>query len=130
MKFIDEAKIQVQAGRGGDGRIGFRREKFVPRGGPDGGDGGHGGDIIIKTDPSCSTLLHLKYHSHFVAEDGGAGGTNKSSGRNAKPIEIRVPLGTLIKSEDTSEVLADLDQVRSEEHTSELQSQFHLVCRL
>ena len=114
MKFIDEAKIQVQAGRGGDGCISFRREKFVPYGGPDGGDGGHGGDVIIKTDPSCSTLLHLRYHSHLIPEDGVPGGTNKMSGRNAKSLEIRVPVGTLIKSEDNGVVLADLDQVRTE----------------
>lgn len=114
MKFIDEAKIFVQAGHGGNGCIGFRREKFIPKGGPDGGDGGHGGDIIIKADPSCSTLLHLRYHSHFMAQDGIAGKGKKMRGHNANPLEIRVPLGTLVKSEVDNSLLADMNQVGAE----------------
>ncbi|MBI2609194.1 MAG: GTPase ObgE [Deltaproteobacteria bacterium] len=107
MKFIDEAKVFVQAGRGGDGSISFRREKYIPKGGPDGGDGGHGGDIIIKADSSCSTLLHLRYHSHFIAGNGVSGKGKKMTGRNADPIEIRVPLGTLLKTQE-NKMLCDM----------------------
>ena len=93
---IDLADIWVKAGNGGNGCIGFRREKFVPRGGPDGGDGGHGGSIYIMGDSSLNTLLHLKYHSKWNAGRGGHGGGKNRSGRNGEDITIPVPLGTVV----------------------------------
>ncbi|MCG6537294.1 MAG: GTPase ObgE, partial [Syntrophales bacterium LBB04] len=108
MKFVDEAKILVKAGDGGQGCVSFRREKFVPRGGPDGGSGGKGGDIIVKTSRSQSTLLHLKYHQHFSAKRGGHGEGNNRSGRDADDITITIPVGTVLKDAETGEVLADL----------------------
>ena len=108
MKFIDEAKIYVKAGNGGKGCVSFRREKFVPRGGPDGGDGGKGGDVIIKASASRRTLLDLKYKTHYVTRHGGHGEGSKRTGRNSPDVEIIVPLGTVVKDAKTGELLADL----------------------
>ncbi len=108
MKFIDEAKIYVKAGDGGRGCVSFRREKFVPRGGPNGGDGGKGGDIIIRASENHRTLLDLKYKQHHVAKHGGHGKGSNKTGANSPDVEIIVPLGTLVKGADTGEVLADL----------------------
>jgi GTPase len=110
MKFVDEAKILVKAGDGGQGCVSFRREKFVPRGGPDGGNGGRGGDIIVKTSRDHATLLDLKYHQHFVAKRGGQGEGNNRSGKDASDITIIVPIGTVLKDAETGEVLADLTE--------------------
>ena len=108
MKFIDEAKIYVKAGDGGKGCSSFRREKFVPRGGPDGGDGGKGGDVIIQAVNSHRTLLDLKYRQHQIAERGKHGEGSNRTGRSADDIVVVVPIGTLVKDADTGDVLADL----------------------
>ena len=108
MKFIDEAQIYVKAGDGGRGCISFRREKFVPRGGPDGGDGGKGGDIIIRASGSHRTLLDLKYKQHHVAKHGGHGKGGNRTGRNSEDVEIIVPVGTVVKNADTGECIVDL----------------------
>jgi GTPase len=108
MKFIDEAKIYVKAGDGGKGCVSFRREKFVPRGGPNGGDGGKGGDVIIKASASHRTLLDLKYQQHQIAKRGQHGEGSNKTGRSADDLVVIVPVGTLIKDADSGEVLADL----------------------
>lgn len=108
MKFIDEAKIYVKAGDGGKGCVSFRREKFVPRGGPNGGDGGKGGDVIIKASNSHRTLLDLKYQQHQIAKRGQHGEGSNKTGRSADDLVVIVPVGTLVKDADTGEVLADL----------------------
>lgn len=110
MKFIDEAIIYIKAGDGGRGCVSFRREKYVPRGGPDGGNGGKGGDIIIKASHSRRTLLDLKFKQHYVAEKGEHGKGNNKTGSNGKNVEIIVPVGTVIKDADTNELLADLSE--------------------
>src|ERR1700677_80129 len=97
MKFIDEAKIFVKSGHGGPGVISWRREKFVPRGGPDGGDGGKGGDVIFKVNGQLSTLLDFKFKKRFLAEDGKPGDRQNMTGHNGKDAIIEVPPGTLVK---------------------------------
>ena len=108
MKFIDEAKIYVKAGHGGSGCVSFRREKYVPRGGPDGGDGGKGGDVVIRASRSHSTLLDLKFNQHHVAKNGGRGEGSNKSGRKSPDVEVVVPVGTLVKDAETAEILADI----------------------
>lgn len=110
MKFIDEAKIYVKAGGGGKGCVSFRREKFVPRGGPDGGDGGKGGDVILRAVHSHRTLLDLKYRQHQTAKRGGHGEGNNRTGRSTDDVVVAVPVGTLVKDADTGEILADLTE--------------------
>lgn len=108
MHFIDEVEIQVKAGRGGDGAVAFRREKHVPRGGPDGGDGGHGGSVVITADPMLNTLIDFRFKRDYKAESGEQGaGTNKS-GRSAGDIELRVPVGTQVTDLETGKLAADL----------------------
>jgi GTP-binding protein len=111
MKFVDEAKIYIKAGHGGRGCVSFRREKFVPRGGPDGGDGGKGGDVIFRAAKSHHTLLDLKYQQHQIAKNGGHGSGNHRTGRSAEDLEVVVPVGTIIKNFETGEVLADLSKL-------------------
>lgn len=96
MRFIDQVRIVVRAGRGGDGLVGWRREKFVPDGGPAGGDGGKGGDVIFVADDHLTTLLDLKFRQHFAAESGRPGGNNKMTGRSGTDLRIRVPVGTVV----------------------------------
>jgi len=108
MKFIDEAKIYVKAGDGGRGCVSFRREKFVPFGGPNGGDGGKGGNVVLMTSASHNTLLDLKYNQHHVAKSGGPGEGSNRTGRSAPDLEIPVPVGTLVIDAETGEILADL----------------------
>jgi GTP-binding protein len=108
--FIDEAKICVAGGRGGDGVIGFRREKYVPKGGPDGGDGGRGGSVILRADPHVNTLLTFKHKVHFKAQAGQPGGKNERHGANGKDLSINVPIGTVVKVLQTEEFMADLDE--------------------
>jgi len=110
MKFVDTARIKVKAGKGGDGVATFRREKFVPKGGPDGGDGGKGGSVYIETDPSLLTLLDFHYEDEFVAEDGRPGGSKKLHGRDGKDVIIKVPVGTIVRDAQTGQVLADLNK--------------------
>jgi GTP-binding protein len=108
MKFIDEAKIFVKGGDGGRGCVSFRREKYVPRGGPDGGDGGKGGDVVITASRGHHTLLDLKFNQHHVAERGAHGEGSNRTGRSGRDIEILVPVGTVIRDAETGENLADL----------------------
>ena len=108
MKFFDEAKIEVIAGKGGDGSASFRREKFVPRGGPDGGDGGHGGSIFAIADANLNTLIDYRYTRIFRAKSGQNGRGSDCNGRGADDIVLRVPVGTVIRDAATGERLADL----------------------
>jgi GTP-binding protein len=105
--FIDEVKVTVKAGNGGDGCMSFRREKFVPRGGPDGGDGGDGGGVILRTDASISTLVDLRYTPHIEGGRGTHGKGKTLTGARGKEAVIRVPLGTLVRGED-KEIVVDL----------------------
>ncbi len=108
MKFIDEAIITVQSGNGGKGCVSFRREKFIPRGGPDGGDGGKGGDIILSTTSRKRTLYHFKYQKHFKAENGAHGQGKQKTGKNGLNLTIELPPGTLVIDADTGHLIKDL----------------------
>ncbi len=107
MKFVDEARIHVKAGDGGNGCVSFRREKFIPRGGPNGGDGGKGGDVILQADAQLTTLLDLTYPRQFRAPKGSHGKGKDQTGKDGKDLVIRVPVGTLIRDDQTDEVLQD-----------------------
>jgi GTP-binding protein len=106
--FIDSAKIHVKAGDGGNGVISFRREKYVPKGGPDGGDGGNGGSVYIVADRNLTTLLDFRYAPHYKAERGAHGQGSHKTGLSGNDVVIKVPCGTLIKDAETGEVIADL----------------------
>ncbi len=108
--FIDQVSISVKGGDGGDGCCSFRREKYIPLGGPDGGDGGKGGDVILEVDPNLSTLIDLRYKKVYQAENGKPGKGNQMTGRSGKPLTIRLPPGTLVKNEETGELLVDLKE--------------------
>ena len=108
MHFIDKSKIFVKAGDGGNGKSSFRREKFVPKGGPDGGDGGKGGDVILQVDENVNTLLKFRYNKKFTAENGTAGDTKRQFGRGGENLIVKVPPGTIVKDFATGEILADL----------------------
>lgn len=110
MKFIDQAKIYIKAGDGGRGCVSFRREKFIPRGGPNGGDGGRGGHIIFTADRNVNTLLDIKLRQHYRAEKGEHGMGKDMHGRNGRDLVIRVPVGTIIKEAETGEEMADLTE--------------------
>ncbi len=105
---VDEAKIFVASGKGGDGMVSFRREKYVPRGGPSGGDGGRGGDVILKTDPSLNTLFAFRKRVHFKARPGGKGGASNKTGADAEPLIVRVPAGTVVREAESGSMIADL----------------------
>ncbi|MEM9063945.1 MAG: GTPase ObgE [Planctomycetota bacterium] len=106
--FIDEATIEVFAGNGGDGRRSFRREKYMPKGGPDGGDGGRGADIVFVADPNANTLLDFRGRHHWRAAHGEHGGSSSKHGKGAADMVIRVPPGTVVFDEDAGETVADL----------------------
>ena len=108
MKFVDEATIRVEAGKGGDGCLSFRREKYVPRGGPDGGDGGDGGSIYLAVDAGLNTLVDFRHARLFKAENGDAGQGRQCSGRKGQDLAVRVPLGTLVYDDDTDELMGDM----------------------
>jgi len=113
--FIDSVKIKVKAGDGGNGIVAFRREKYVPLGGPSGGDGGKGGSIIFEVDTNKSTLLDLRYNKLIIAKNGGIGKNKKMSGADGKDIIIKVPQGTIVKDLSTGRVIADLLEVGQRE---------------
>lgn len=114
MKFVDEVKIHVKAGDGGRGCLSFRREKFIPLGGPDGGDGGHGGNVWFRVDSGLSTLLDFRYKVHYKAERGAHGMGKNRHGKGGEDLFIKVPPGTLIYDDDTGELLADLTGTNQE----------------
>lgn len=106
--FVDRAKITVKAGNGGSGAVSFRREKFEPKGGPNGGDGGKGGDVILHADEGCNTLLDFRGKPEWEAEHGEAGGRKQCTGHNGADLTIRMPPGTLVYNHETGELLVDL----------------------
>ena len=108
--FIDYAVIELTAGRGGDGAVAFRREKFVPKGGPAGGNGGKGGDIVIEAHHNLNTLLDFRYKKIYKAENGKMGGSSLKDGRAGKDAVVKVPLGTIIKDYETKKILFDMDE--------------------
>jgi GTP-binding protein len=108
MKFIDEARIEVHAGKGGNGAATFRREKYVPRGGPDGGDGGRGGSVWARADRNVNTLIDYRFARIHRADNGGKGMGSDCNGRAGSDIELRVPVGTVIRDADSGELVADL----------------------
>ena len=108
MKFIDEATVELHAGKGGDGSASFRREKFVPRGGPDGGDGGRGGSIFAVADRNINTLVDYRFARIHRAKNGAAGGGADCNGKSAEDVVLRVPVGTVISDLETSEIITDL----------------------
>src|SRR5690242_9010503 len=108
MQFFDRAKIYVTAGNGGNGSRHFRREKFVPMGGPDGGDGGRGGSVYLEADPGMNTLVDFHYHQHFKAQSGGAGTGQKRHGAAGDDLTLRVPAGTVVREAETGRLVADL----------------------
>jgi GTP-binding protein len=108
MQFIDQAEIEVEAGKGGDGIVAFRREKYVPAGGPSGGNGGWGGDVILVASDHLQTLLDFKYAHRFQAENGGRGGPNNRTGANGRDRILEVPCGTVAYDAETEEVIGDL----------------------
>ncbi len=108
--FIDETTVYVRAGKGGNGCVSFRREKFVPRGGPDGGDGGKGGDVVLVADPAIDTLLDFTYRRHLFAKNGAPGQGKNKTGASADDLIVPVPVGTLVHDAETGLLLRDLDQ--------------------
>jgi len=106
--FADRARVRIHSGKGGDGHVSFRREKYVPSGGPDGGDGGRGGDIIAEIDQSCNTLSEYRHRRKFSANDGEPGGKRRCHGSDAEDLILRVPEGTIIKEASTGRVIADM----------------------
>ena len=114
MQFIDRAHITVKAGDGGHGKSAFRHEKFMPKGGPSGGDGGRGGDVVFRADRNLNTLLSFRFHRKFTAKNGENGEYKNQYGRNAAPLYVNVPPGTIVTDETTGEVLADLAEIDTE----------------
>lgn len=106
--FLDHAVIEVKAGRGGEGAVSFRREAFIPQGGPDGGDGGKGGDIVLRCDPQLSTLLDYRYRQHYKADPGGRGQGANRTGGSGEALVLRVPPGTVVRDAETREFLGEL----------------------
>src|SRR3984885_5771051 len=103
--FIDEARIRIKAGDGGNGCMAFRREKFVPKGGPSGGDGGHGGDVIMSSSLSHNTLVHFRFNPEHQAQRGGHARGSNCSGYAGEPIPLKVPVGTLLYDDDPGELI-------------------------
>jgi len=108
MKFVDEVSIRVEAGNGGNGCMSFRREKYVPRGGPDGGDGGDGGDVVLVANPNLNTLVDFRYKRLYRAEHGRGGEGSNCTGRRGEDLRIQVPVGTVITERSTGEVMGEL----------------------
>ena len=108
--FIDEAKIRVKAGDGGNGCMAFRREKFVPRGGPSGGDGGKGGDVIMESSERHNTLVHFRFNPEYKAQRGRHGEGSNRTGREGEDILLKVPVGTIVYDDETGEKVHDFSQ--------------------
>ena len=108
--FTDYAKISVKAGKGGNGAISFRREKYIAQGGPDGGDGGKGGDVYFIADENLNTLVNFRYTKNYKAENGENGSGARKYGKSAEDLYIKVPIGTVVIDENTNEVLADISE--------------------
>ena len=108
--FVDYIKIFAASGKGGKGSVHLHREKYITKGGPDGGDGGRGGHVILRGDKNMWTLFHLKFKKHFKAEHGGAGSKNRSTGKDGDDIYVNVPLGTIVKDGETQEVLFEITE--------------------
>jgi GTP-binding protein len=108
--FVDYVKIYCRSGKGGAGSLHFRREKYIPKGGPDGGDGGRGGNIILRGNAQMWTLLHLRYTKHLMAEDGVPGGSNQLTGAAGKDVFIDVPLGTVAYEAETRKQLGEITE--------------------
>ena len=106
--FVDIAKIYLKAGDGGNGAVSFHREKYVAAGGPDGGDGGRGGNIVLVADTNLSTLADFRYKRKYIAENGANGGANRCAGKKGNDLIIRVPKGTLVKDAETGRIMADI----------------------
>lgn len=113
MMFVDRAEIFVKGGDGGDGMISFRREKYIPRGGPDGGEGGHGGDVILVAEPGTNSLADLSFKRHWKAEDGEKGAGKNATGRSGKDLVIHVPPGTVIRDREHQFIVKDLAEPHS-----------------
>ncbi|HET7578272.1 MAG TPA: GTPase ObgE, partial [Bacillales bacterium] len=108
--FVDYVKVEVKGGDGGNGIVAFRREKYEPKGGPAGGDGGKGGDVVFEVDEGLRTLMDFRYQRHFKAKRGENGRSKKQHGKNADDLVVKVPPGTVVTDQDTKEVLADLTE--------------------
>ncbi len=108
MKFIDEARIKIAAGNGGSGCVSFRREKFIPKGGPDGGDGGDGGSVYLVADPQINTLVDFRYRRSYRAENGQPGMGSNRTGKSGRDLYVKVPVGTMVYDDDTGELMGDL----------------------
>ena len=109
MKFVDEAEIKVEAGKGGNGCLSFRREKYIEKGGPDGGDGGDGGSVFLQADTSLNTLVDFRFQPRYRAQSGQPGQGRNCTGRGGEDLLIRVPIGTSVIDVDTEELIADLE---------------------
>src|SRR5688500_5097009 len=112
---VDQARIYVKAGDGGNGSASFRREKYVPRGGPDGGDGGRGGDVRLRVKSNLTSLLPFQFNQRFTADNGGAGMKQQKHGKAGSPLYVDVPPGTVVWNDETGELLADLTEDGEEE---------------
>lgn len=108
--FVDQVKVHLKAGKGGDGLVSFKHEKYIANGGPFGGDGGNGGSIIFEADPGRTTLLDLRYNRHINAQPGEKGKNKRMHGGNAQDRIVKVPLGTIVKNAETGQVIADLTE--------------------
>ncbi len=119
MKFVDEATIRVQAGNGGHGCLSFRREKYVERGGPDGGDGGHGGSVYLVADAAMNTLADFRIARNFRAETGQGGAGRNKTGRSGEDLDVKIPCGTVVHDVDTGELICDLTETGQRQKVSE-----------
>ncbi len=113
--FADQAKIYIRSGKGGDGHVSFRRELYVPAGGPDGGDGGRGGDLIFEVDPGINTLNEFRHIRKYCAEDGEPGGKKRCHGRDGKDLIVKVPAGTIVKEASSGQVITDMSYENTRE---------------
>ena len=121
MKFLDQAKIYVASGKGGKGCVSFRREKYIEYGGPNGGDGGKGGNVVFISDQNLNTLIDFRYQQHFQAERGQNGMGKKKTGRAGKDLILKVPVGTQIYEEDNNTLIEDIKKgVYAEQHDRDI----------